>query len=92
MVFEGGNIAGYQVNLIVVFDAETEAGSADLGVVLERAEYRRLREAAEELADLRAYDEVLEELRTGEDRLAPWEEARLGIDQERDELRRRGEL
>lgn len=92
MVFENGNITGYQVNLIVVFEAEAEAGGASLGVMLDPAEFQRLREAAEELEDLRAYDEALEELSTGEDILVPWEKAQDTIAGEREILRRRGEL
>lgn len=92
IVFENGNIAGYQVNLVVVFEAETEAGEARLGVMLDPAEFQRLQEAAEELEDLRAYDEALMELRTGKDTLTPWGEARKKIEAERADLRRRGEL
>src|SRR3712207_2345954 len=75
MLFEQGNVVGYQVNLVVIFDAE--ASSADLGVVLDPDEYRRLSEAMEELEDLRAYDEAVVELRTGEDTLTPWKNAKV---------------
>jgi flavin-binding protein dodecin len=92
MIFEGGNIVGYQVNLAVIFDLDPESISEELGVVLPPEEYRRLWEAAEELEDLRAYDESVIELRTGEDTLTPWKDAKVKIEAERDELRRRGEL
>jgi hypothetical protein len=61
-------------------------------VVVGPDEYRRLSEAAEELADLHAYDEAVIELRNGEDTLTPWRSSRAKIEAERDELRRRGEL
>jgi len=92
MIFEGGNIVGYQVNLAVTFDLDPESISEDLGVVLDPDEYRRLLEAAEELEDLRAYDEATMELQTEEDELVPWKQAEVEIEDERDELRRRGEL
>jgi len=95
VLIEEGNIVGYKVSLAVTFvlgDAESESSGEDLGVVLDPDEYRRLSEAAEELEDLRAYDEAVMELRTGEDTLTPWKNARGKIEAERDELRRRGEL
>ena len=91
-LLEGSNIVGYQVYLVVVFDAEPEEGGGRLGVMLDPEEYRRLVEAEEELEDLRAYDEAVEELRTGEDELVPWKNAELEIEKERDDLRRHGEL
>ena len=57
----------------------TDSAGARTAVVLELAEYRRLTEAAEELADLRAFDEAKA---SGEDRL-PLEEAFAEIDRER---------
>lgn len=92
LLFEGGNIVGYRVDLEVVFDLDEGTRGEDIGVVLEPNEYRRLQEAAEELEDLRAYDEALMELRTGKDTLTPWGEARKKIEAERAALRRRGEL
>jgi dodecin len=92
-LFEGGNIVGYQVELVAIFVLKDEGASdEDIGVVVEPSEYRRLQEAAEELEDLRAYDEALKELRNGEDELSPWKDARARIEEERSELRRRGEL
>ena len=55
-------------------------------------EYSRLQEAAEELEDLRAYDEAIMELETGEDELTPWALAKGRVAAEREDLRRRGEL
>ena len=78
--------------MAVIFDLDPESISEELGVVLPPEEYRRLWEAAEELEDLRAYDESVIELRTGEDTLTPWKDAKVKIEAERDELRRRGEL
>jgi len=92
-LLEGGNVVGYRVVLVATFVLEDEGASVeDVGVVLEPSEYHRLQEAAEELEDLRAYGEAIEELRNGEDELIPWSEAEVMIEQERDELRRRGEL
>jgi mRNA interferase RelE/StbE len=42
-------------------------------IVIERAEYERLVEAAEELADLRAYDGAKADLASGADELLPAE-------------------
>lgn len=92
MLFERGNVVGYQVNLEVVFESGPQVTSGKLGVVLDPEEYQRLFDAQEELEDLRAYDEAMVELRTGEDVVTPWEESRQKIEQERDALRRRGEL
>jgi dodecin len=92
MLFEGGNVVGYQVHLAVTFDLEPESISEDIGVVLAPDEYHRLSEAAEELEDLRAYDEAVMELKTGEDELVAWKQAEVEIEDERSELRRRGEL
>jgi dodecin len=93
VLLEGGNIAGYRVVLVVTFVREdVGVGEEDIGVVLEPDEYQRLQDAAEELEDLRAYDEAIKELRNGEDQLSPWKTARARIEEERSELRRRGEL
>jgi dodecin len=93
VLIENGNIVGYKVNLAITFVIEDEGASdEDIGGVQDPEEYRRLREAAEELEDLRAYDEALLELTTGEDELVPWRDARARIERERSELRRRGEL
>jgi len=42
MLFELGNVVGYQVNLEVVFEAEPGATGGNLGVVLDPEEYSRL--------------------------------------------------
>jgi predicted DNA-binding protein len=61
-------------------------------VILSIEEYERLLEALETLEDLRAADEALREIERGEDELIPWEQAKREMDEERAELRRRGEL
>ena len=45
-------------------------------ITIEREEYERLCEAAEDLADLRAYDRAKESLASGADELLPHEYAR----------------
>jgi PHD/YefM family antitoxin component YafN of YafNO toxin-antitoxin module len=62
------------------------------GVILGIEEYERLLEALENLEDLRAADEALAEIERGENELIPWAQAKRGMDEERAELRRRGEL
>jgi len=52
-------------------------------VVLSIEEYERLREAAEELEDIRLFDEAKEAVERGEDELVPWEEVRDHIGEER---------
>lgn len=61
-------------------------------VILSIEEYERLMEALEDLEDLRAADEALREIERGEDELIPWEQVKREMDEERAELRRRGEL
>ena len=51
-------------------------------ITIPREEYDRLREAAEDLADLRAYDRAMAELAAGEDELIPADCARRLIDGE----------
>ena len=60
----------------------TDSAGARTAVVLDLAEYRRLTEAAEELADLRAFDEAKAEADADGDFL-PLEEAFAEIDRER---------
>ena len=62
------------------------------GVILDIEEYERLLEALEDLADLRAADEALREIASGEDELIPWEQAKREIREERRRLREEGEL
>jgi len=53
------------------------------GVILDIEEYERLLEALEDLADLRAADEALREIESGEDELIPWEQVKDEIAGER---------
>lgn len=46
------------------------------GVILDIEEYERLLEALEDLEDLRAADEALREIESGEDELIPWEQVK----------------
>jgi dodecin len=94
VMIQEGNITGYKVNMEVTFILEDDdrEPSELRGVVVDAEEYDRLQEAAEELEDLRAYDEAIMELRAGEDELVPWDRAKQEIEEERSELRRRGEL
>ncbi len=62
------------------------------GVILDIEEYERLLEALEDLADLRAADEALREIESGEDELIPWEQAKREIGEERRRLRGEGNL
>jgi flavin-binding protein dodecin len=94
VVIEHGSIVGYKVNMEITFvleEDDREPGELR-GVLVDPEEYGRLQEAAEELEDLRAYDEAIMELRAGEDELVPWDRAKQEIEEERSELRRRGEL
>jgi flavin-binding protein dodecin len=93
VLIEHGSIVGYKVNMEITFVLEDDREPRELrGVVVDPEEYDRLQEAAEELEDLRAYNEAIMELRAGEDELVPWERAKQEIDEERSALRRRGEL
>ncbi len=62
-------------------DATDEAGKRQ-GVTLELDEYERLLLAAEDLEDLRAADEALQEIERGEDQPIPWEQVRDRIGSE----------
>lgn len=63
-----------------------------VGILLDVEEYARILEELEELEDIRAYDEAVDELERGEDRPVPLRETLPRIEAEREELRRRGEL
>ncbi len=63
-----------------------------VGVILDVKEYELLMEAAEDLADLRAADEALREIESGEDELLPLDEAIREMEEERSRLREAGEL
>src|SRR5688572_22043569 len=59
VLIEHGSIVGYKVNMEITFvleDVDREPRELR-GVVVDPEEYDRLQEAAEELEDLRAYDE-----------------------------------
>jgi len=70
----------------------TDASGKRQSVILSIEEYERLLQALEDLEDLRAADEALAEIARGEDELIPWEQAKREMDEERADLRRRGEL
>ncbi len=53
----------------------TDKDGERVGVILDVEEYERLLEAAEDLADLRAADEALREIESGEDEVIPLEQA-----------------
>lgn len=62
------------------------------GVILDIKEYERLLEALEDLEDLRAADEALREIESGEEELICGEQAKREIGEERRRLREEGEL
>ncbi len=49
------------------------------GVILDIEEYERLLEAFEDLEDLRAADQALRKIESGEDELIPWEQVKNKI-------------
>jgi PHD/YefM family antitoxin component YafN of YafNO toxin-antitoxin module len=53
----------------------TDENGERVGVILDVKEYERLIEAMEDLADLRAADEALREIESGEDEDSPLEQA-----------------
>jgi PHD/YefM family antitoxin component YafN of YafNO toxin-antitoxin module len=53
----------------------TDEKGERVGVILDVKEYERLIEAMEDLADLRAADEALREIESGEDEVIPLEQA-----------------
>jgi PHD/YefM family antitoxin component YafN of YafNO toxin-antitoxin module len=53
----------------------TDEKGERVGVILDVQEYERLMEALEDLADLRAADEALREIESGEDEVIPLERA-----------------
>lgn len=53
----------------------TDEKGERVGVILDVKEYERLMEALEDLADLRAADEALREIESGEDEVIPLEQA-----------------
>ena len=63
-----------------------------VGVILGVEEYEALMEELEELEDIRDAKEVQAAIRRGEEDVLPWERAKKEIEDERAELRRRGQL
>lgn len=61
-------------------------------VVLPIEEYEELLERLEDAEALREADEALAAIERGEDEVIPWERAKREIEEERAQLRRRGEL
>lgn len=53
----------------------TDEKGERVGVILDVKEYEHLMEALEDLADLRAADEALREIESGEDEVIPLEQA-----------------
>lgn len=53
----------------------TDENGERVGVILGVREYERLMEDLEDLADLRAADEALREIQSGEDEVIPLEQA-----------------
>lgn len=70
----------------------TDKNGERVGIILGVEEYERLLEAAEDLADLRAADEALREIESGEDEVLPLDEAIREMEEERRRLREAGEL
>jgi len=70
----------------------TDESGKRIGVLIDIEEYERLREIEDEMEDVRRYDEAMARRERGEDDTLPWEQAKREIEQEREELRRRGEL
>jgi hypothetical protein len=70
----------------------TDEKGERVGVILDLREYERLIEALEDLADLRAADEILEAIARGEEELLPLDEAVHEMEEERRRLREAGEL
>ncbi|MBA3425522.1 MAG: hypothetical protein H0U04_13510 [Rubrobacter sp.] len=68
----------------------TDENGVRVGVLLEIKEYERMVEELEELADIRAYDEVETAIERGEDNPSPLKKALPRIEREREELRRKG--
>ncbi len=62
------------------------------GVILDIEEYERLLEALEDLEDLRAADETLAAIERGEEDPLPLDQAVREMEEERERLRKTGEL
>lgn len=70
----------------------TDENGKRIGVILDMEEYERLRELEDEMEDVRRYDEAMAARERGESDAIPWEQAKREIEEEREGLRRRGEL
>jgi len=70
----------------------TDEAGKRRGVILEIEEYERLLEALEDLEDLRAADETLAAIERGEEDLLPLDQAVREMEEERERLRKTGEL
>lgn len=63
-----------------------------IGVLIDIEGYERLRDIEDGMEDIRRYDEAMARRERGEDDSIPWEQAKREIEEEREGLRRRGEL
>lgn len=70
----------------------TDEAGERRGVILGIEEYERLLEALEDLEDLRAADETLAAIDRGEEDLLPLDQAVREMEEERERLRKTGEL
>lgn len=64
----------------------TDENGERVGVLLDVKEYERLLDAVEDLSDLRAADEALREIESGEDEVIPLDEAVREMEEERSKL------
>lgn len=63
----------------------TDETGKRIGVLLDIAEYERLREIEDEMEDVRRYDEAVTRRERGEDEGVPWEQVRDKIGSEYEE-------
>ena len=63
-----------------------------VAILLDIKEYERMIEELEELEDIRAYDEAKAALKSGEDEVIPWGQAKQEIEEERKRLRDEGSV
>jgi hypothetical protein len=63
----------------------TDENGKRIGVLLDIAEYERLREIEDEMEDVRRYDEAMARRESGEDDTIPWEQVRDEIGSEYEE-------
>ncbi len=62
------------------------------GVILAIEEYERLLRALDDLEDLRAANQALREIESGEDELIPWERAKREMGEEHRRLKEEGKF